>query len=121
MLSMLKRELRATAVTKAGAVLAKPAFRNIKKRLDYAEYGGAPLLEVNRIVVLGHGRSNAKAIRNAMRSGKELSEHGTSERIGKGSGETTGLRWGAVSLERCLVVRSLFDSSSSAAICQVIM
>ena len=46
MLSMLKRELTATAVTKAGAVLAKPAFRSIKKRLDYTEYGGAPLLGV---------------------------------------------------------------------------
>src|SRR5918999_2594584 len=88
MLSMLKRELRATAVTKAGAVLAKPAFRNIKKRLDYTEYGGAPLLGVNRIVVIGHGRSNAKAIRNAIRSVKEFSEHRTSERIEKGIMET---------------------------------
>ena len=63
MLSMMKRELTATAVTKAGAVLAKPAFRNIKKRLDYSEYGGAPLLGVSQIVVIGHGRSNARAIR----------------------------------------------------------
>ena len=46
MLAMLKRELTATAVTKAGAVLAKPAFQKIKRRLDYTEYGGAPLLGV---------------------------------------------------------------------------
>jgi phosphate acyltransferase len=91
MLSMLKRELRATAVTKAGAVLAKPAFRNIKKRLDYTEYGGAPLLGVNRMVVIGHGRSNAKAIRNAIRTVKEFSEHRTSERIEKGVMETRNL------------------------------
>jgi glycerol-3-phosphate acyltransferase PlsX len=84
MLSMLKRELTATAVTKAGAVLAKPAFQSIKKRLDYTEYGGAPLLGVRRIVVIGHGRSNARAIRNAIRSVKEFSEHRTAERIEAG-------------------------------------
>ena len=81
MLSMLKRELTATAVTKAGAMLAKPAFQSIKKRLDYTEYGGAPLLGVRRIVVVGHGRSNARAIRNAIRSVKEFSEHRTAQSI----------------------------------------
>jgi glycerol-3-phosphate acyltransferase PlsX len=81
MLSMLKRELMSTAVTKAGAMLAKPAFRRIRKRLDYTEYGGAPLLGVSRIVVIGHGRSNARAIRNAIRSVKEFSEQRTAERI----------------------------------------
>jgi glycerol-3-phosphate acyltransferase PlsX len=65
-------------------LLAKPAFRSIKKRLDYSEYGGAPLLGVSRIVVIGHGRSNARAIRNAIRSVKEFSEHRTSERIEQG-------------------------------------
>jgi glycerol-3-phosphate acyltransferase PlsX len=92
MLAMLKRELTATAVTKAGAVLAKPAFRNIKKRLDYSEYGGAPLLGVSRIVVICHGRSNARAIRNAIRSVKEFSENRASERIEKGIAETTGFQ-----------------------------
>jgi phosphate acyltransferase len=89
MLSMLKKELTASAVTKAGAMLAKPAFRSIKKRLDYTEYGGAPLLGVSRMVVIGHGRSNARAIRNAIRSVKEFSENRTSERIEKGIAETT--------------------------------
>src|ERR1051326_1398341 len=84
MLSMLKRELTATAVTKAGAVLAKPAFQSIKKRLDYTEYGGAPLLGVRRIVVIGHGRSNARAIRNAIRSVNEFSVAKTAERIERG-------------------------------------
>src|SRR6476661_10252845 len=88
MLSMIKRELRVSAVTKAGAMLAKPAFRNIKKRLDYSEYGGAPLLGVRRIVVIGHGRSNARAIRNAIRSVKEFSENRASERIEQGIRET---------------------------------
>src|SRR2546428_388824 len=89
MLSMIKRELTASAVTKAGAVLAKPAFRNIKKRLDYSEHGGAPLLGVRKIVVIGHGSSNARAIRNAIRSVKEFSENHASERIEKGIAETS--------------------------------
>lgn len=88
MLSMIKRELISTAMTRAGAMLAKPAFRKIKKRLDYAEYGGAPLLGVQRIVIIGHGSSNARAIRNAIRSVKEFSEHRASERIERGIAET---------------------------------
>ncbi len=94
MLSMIKRELTASAVTKAGAMLAKPAFRNIKKRLDYSEHGGAPLLGVRKIVVIGHGSSNARAIRNAIRSVKEFSEHGAAERIEKGIAETSALSLG---------------------------
>lgn len=88
MLSMIKRELTASAVTKAGAMLARPAFRNIKKRLDYSEYGGAPLLGVRRIALIGHGSSNARAIRNAIRSAKEFSENRASERIESGIAQT---------------------------------
>jgi phosphate acyltransferase len=88
MLSMIKRELTSSAVTKAGAMLARPAFRNIKKRLDYSEYGGAPLLGVGHIVVIGHGSSNSRAIRNAIRSAKEFSERGASDRIERGIAET---------------------------------
>jgi len=92
MLSMIKRELSISAMTKAGAVLVKPAFRNIKKRLDYSEYGGAPLLGVNRIVVIGHGRSNARAIRNAIKSVKEFSENRAGERIERGIAESNALQ-----------------------------
>lgn len=92
MLSMIKRELKVSAVSKAGAMLARPAFKNIKKRLDYSEYGGAPLLGVRRIVVIGHGSSNARAIRNAIRSCKEFSENRASERIERGIAETRG-KW----------------------------
>jgi glycerol-3-phosphate acyltransferase PlsX len=91
MLSMIKKELSISAVTKAGGVLVKPAFRNIKKRLDYSEYGGAPLLGVSRIVVIGHGRSNARAIRNAIKSVKEFSENRAGERIERGIAETNDL------------------------------
>ena len=91
MLSMIKRELTASAVTKAGAVLAKPAFRNIKKRLDYSEHGGAPLLGVRKIVLVAHGSSNARAIRNAIRSVKGFSENRAGERIEAGLAETSAL------------------------------
>ena len=87
-ISLIKRELSASVITKTGAVLARPAFQNLKKRLDYAEYGGAPLLGVRRIVVVGHGSSNARAVRNAIRSVKEFSEHGAQERIERGISET---------------------------------
>lgn len=69
-------------------MLAKPAFRNIKKKLDYAEYGGAPLLGIRQIVMIGHGSSNARAIRNAIRSVKEFSEQRASEQIERGIHET---------------------------------
>jgi glycerol-3-phosphate acyltransferase PlsX len=88
MLSLIRRELSASAITKAGAVLARPAFQRLKKRLDYSEYGGAPLLGVRRIVVVGHGSSNARAIRNLIRIAKEFSEHGATELIERGVAET---------------------------------
>ena len=87
-LSMIRRELSASATTKAGAMLARPAFQRLKKKLDYSEYGGAPLLGVQRIVVIGHGSSNARAIRNAVRIVKEFSERGAGARIERGVAET---------------------------------
>jgi phosphate acyltransferase len=84
----LSEGLQDAVVTKTGAVLARPAFQNLRKRLDYAEYGGAPLLGVRSIVVVGHGSSNARAIRNAVRNVKEFSEHGALARIESGIAET---------------------------------
>ncbi|PYT05181.1 MAG: phosphate acyltransferase PlsX [Acidobacteria bacterium] len=63
---LLKHELQATIQTKAGAMLTRPAFQKFKERLDYAEYGGAPLLGIKGVAVICHGRSNAKAIRSAI-------------------------------------------------------
>lgn len=54
-----------------GLVLLLPALRRIVRRLDYAEYGGAPLLGVNGVAVIAHGRSNAKAIKNAVRIARD--------------------------------------------------
>jgi glycerol-3-phosphate acyltransferase PlsX len=88
LLSLIRRELSASAITKAGAVLARPAFQRLKKRLDYSEYGGAPLLGVRQIVVVGHGSSNARAIRNLIRIAHEFSLHGATDRIERGIAET---------------------------------
>jgi glycerol-3-phosphate acyltransferase PlsX len=87
-ISLIKRELSASAITKAGAMLARPAFQRLKKKLDYSEYGGAPLLGVRRLVVIGHGSSNARAIRSAVRIVREFSEHGAGDRIEEGIAET---------------------------------
>lgn len=51
-----------------------PAFNKVKKILDYTEYGGAPLLGVNGVVIVGHGRSNAVAVKNAVRAAKRAVE-----------------------------------------------
>lgn len=66
-LEVLEREIKARPLAMIGALLAKPAFRAVKGVLDYSEYGGGALLGVNGIVIVGHGRSNAKAVKSAVR------------------------------------------------------
>ncbi|HTU46467.1 MAG TPA: phosphate acyltransferase PlsX [Bryobacteraceae bacterium] len=78
---MLKQSLKASITRKVGAYLAQGAFNEFKKRVDYSEYGGAPLLGLNGICIICHGRSNAKAIRNAIRVAKEFAEGNINERI----------------------------------------
>ncbi len=78
---MLKQSLKATIPRQVGAYLAQGAFNDFKKRVDYSEYGGAPLLGLNGICIICHGRSNAKAIRNAIRVAKEFAEGKINERI----------------------------------------
>lgn len=71
MMKLLKHELKASLQTKAGALLTRPAFRRLKQRLDYAEYGGAPLLGIKGVTVICHGRSTPTAIRNAIRVARD--------------------------------------------------
>ena len=66
MLSMLKREIMSNVFSKIGFFFLKKSLKRIKKKLDYSEYGGALLLGVNGIVIIGHGSSNPKAIKNAI-------------------------------------------------------
>jgi glycerol-3-phosphate acyltransferase PlsX len=65
--SLLRELLNSSLPSRLGYLLARPAFAAFKKRLDYSEYGGAPLLGVRGIVIICHGRSSAKAIKNAIR------------------------------------------------------
>lgn len=66
-LSMLKNEIQGSLKARIGYLLAKDAFANFKKRVDYAEYGGAPLLGFKGTCIVCHGRSNTTAIKNAIK------------------------------------------------------
>lgn len=77
----MKEHLTANPLTLLGALMAQSAFRKIKKKTDYAEYGGAPLLGVNGVVVIAHGRSNARAIRNAIGAARDWAAHGVNAKI----------------------------------------
>jgi glycerol-3-phosphate acyltransferase PlsX len=87
MLGIIGSEIRSRKVATLGALLAKPAFRAVKRRLDYAEYGGAPLLGVNGVVIIAHGRSNAKAITNAIRVAQRAVDGQIVARIKEGLSE----------------------------------
>ncbi len=63
----LKDEIRVGALRRLGALALRPVFRTLKKKMDYAEYGGVPLLGLREVAVVAHGRSQAKAIKNALR------------------------------------------------------
>lgn len=63
---ILKKNLKRSLISIAGAVLMRKVFKNLKVRVDYAEYGGAPLLGVQSPVIIAHGKSNDKAIKNAI-------------------------------------------------------
>jgi glycerol-3-phosphate acyltransferase PlsX len=67
MMGMIKEELMADIMSKIGAALAKGAFNNLKKRFDYREVGGAPLLGLKGLVVKAHGASDARAIQSALK------------------------------------------------------
>lgn len=83
LLSIIKRELMADTRSKLGALLAKPAFMRVKKRMDYTEVGGAPLLGVAGAVVKAHGSSNAKAIHGAIRQAALIARSGVADAIEK--------------------------------------
>ncbi|MBF0336495.1 MAG: phosphate acyltransferase PlsX [Nitrospirae bacterium] len=71
-LKMLKAEMSNSYAGRLGYLLMKPAIRSFKKNTDYAEYGGAPLLGINGTCIICHGRSSAKAIRNAIKVTNQL-------------------------------------------------
>jgi glycerol-3-phosphate acyltransferase PlsX len=79
--SMLRSSLQATVTRMIGAKLAKGAFEEFKQRLDYSEYGGAPLLGLKGVSIICHGRSNANAIKNAIRVAAEFAQGRVNEKI----------------------------------------
>jgi phosphate acyltransferase len=78
---LLKESLRSTITSQVGYLLSRKAFVDFKKRLDYSEYGGAPLLGLKGVAIVGHGASNPNAIKNAVRVTQQFAESAVNERI----------------------------------------
>jgi phosphate acyltransferase len=78
---LLRESLEATIAGKIGYVISRTAFNTFKKRMDYSEYGGAPLLGVRGVCIICHGRSNANAIKNAIRVAKDFCQGHINQRI----------------------------------------
>jgi glycerol-3-phosphate acyltransferase PlsX len=78
---VLRDSLTQTVTAKVGALLARQAFNDFRRRLDYREYGGAPLLGVRGVCIIGHGSSNDRAIYNGIRVAYEFAKGGTVARI----------------------------------------
>jgi phosphate acyltransferase len=78
---LLKGSLNSTVASQVGALLARKAFTDFGRKLDPSEYGGAPLLGVKGVAIVGHGASNANAIKNAIRVAKQFHESGVNARI----------------------------------------
>jgi len=80
-LKMLKMEVANLKRGRIGYLMLKPAIRNFKKRTDYSEYGGAPLLGINGTCIISHGRSSARAIKNAIKVAAEMARKKVHETI----------------------------------------
>jgi phosphate acyltransferase len=78
---MLKKAIKSRLSSQIGYALSKRAFDDFRKRTDYSEYGGAPLLGVRGITIIGHGRSNPNAVKNAIRVAAEMCRSRVNEKI----------------------------------------
>jgi len=78
---LLREELSSTFTTRLGSLLSRRALRHFRRRVDYSEYGGAPLVGLAGVAVVGHGRSSAKAVRNAVAMAYRFAEGGFIGRI----------------------------------------
>src|SRR5216683_428594 len=84
LLGMMRTQMTSSLPSKLAARVLQPGLRKMFKRLDYAEYGGAPLLGVNGSAIISHGRSNAKAIKNALRVARQTAETNVAGAIADG-------------------------------------
>jgi phosphate acyltransferase len=87
---LLQDSLKASVSGKIGYLLSRSAFTEFKKRVDYSEYGGAPLLGVKGCTIICHGRSNANAIKNAVRVAAEFAQSTLNARLEKGLAHAHG-------------------------------
>ena len=81
---LLRQELRADWRSKLAGLLGKPAFRRVYRQMDPFEVGGAPLLGVDGVVIIGHGRSDARAVKNAIRQARDAAAGGIVQAIRQG-------------------------------------
>jgi len=79
--TMLKEEIQASMPAKLGYMLARGAFRNLKKKIDYDEHGGAPLLGIDGTCMISHGSSSSKAIKNAILKAHEFVKEGVNQHL----------------------------------------
>jgi len=79
--AILKESLQASLIRKIGFLLSRGAFQDFRKRLDYSEYGGAPLLGLRGVAIVSHGSSNGTAIKNAIRVASEFARSGLNQLI----------------------------------------
>jgi len=80
---LLRQSLQATITRQVGFMLSRQAFVDFKKRLDYSEYGGAPLLGIKGVCIISHGSSNGNAIKNAIRVAAEFANSKLNHVIGQ--------------------------------------
>jgi glycerol-3-phosphate acyltransferase PlsX len=90
--ALLREEFSKTLASRLGYLLTRPAFERFRRRVDYSEYGGAPLLGVNGICIISHGRSTAKAIKNALRVAGECVHNRVLEHIREGVQDSLRMR-----------------------------
>ncbi len=81
LLNLIRKEIKSSPITTLGGVLARPAFNRVRNEIDPSEIGGAPLLGVNGVVIIGHGRSNDIAIKNCVRQAERAAAAGLIDAI----------------------------------------
>jgi glycerol-3-phosphate acyltransferase PlsX len=81
--TLLHDELSSTFGTRVGYLLSRQAFRRFRKRVDSSEYGGAPLVGLNGLCVIGHGRSSAKAVRNGVAMAARFASQGLIDKLSR--------------------------------------
>ncbi len=81
---MIRQEMTRTVFSRLASLVSRSALARFKKRVDYGEYGGAPLLGLNAVAIICHGRSSSKAVKNAIRVAHDFISRGSNERINEG-------------------------------------